>query len=81
MTMVLAKHFCTVNNTSSGWLGYLECFGHCIHTWTFKRQITIFPREKYSRLDQVTKYLETVDFGMSDSQESTLEVKAFLNHL
>ena len=48
---------------------------------TFEGQTTIFPREKYSGLVQVTKYLDTVDFGMSNSQESILVVKPFLNQL
>ena len=49
-------------------------------TWTFEDQITIFPTEKY-KLVQVTKYLDTVDFGMSNSQESILVVKPFLSQL
>ena len=44
-------------------------------------QITIFLRDKYNRLVQVTKYLDTVDFGMLNSQESILVVKPFLNQL
>ena len=49
------------------------------NTWTFEGQITIFPREKYNRLVQVTKYFDTVDFGMSNLQESILVVKPCLN--
>ena len=45
----------------------------------FEGQITIFPKEKYYRLVQVTKCVDTVDFGMSNSRESILVVKPFLN--
>ena len=44
-------------------------------------QITIFLRDKYNRLVQLTKYLDTVDLGMLNSQESILVVKPFLNQL
>ena len=44
-------------------------------------QITIFLRDKYNRLVQVTKYLDTVDLGMLNSQESILVVKPFLSQL
>ena len=32
--------------------------------------LTIFSTEKYNRLVQVTKYFDTVDFGMLNGQES-----------
>ena len=59
----------------------LNVSGIVSNTWTFEGQITIFPREKYNRLVQVTKGLDTVDFGISTSQESILVVKPFLNQL
>ena len=40
-----------------------------------------FFQEKNIRFVQVTKYLDTVDFGMSNGQESILVVKPFLNQL
>ena len=53
-------------------------WGTVSNTWTFEGQITIFSKEKYNRLVQVTEYFDTVDFGESNSQEIILVVNLLL---
>ena len=59
----------------------MNVLGIASNPWTFQGQIKIFTRKKYNKLVQVNKYIDTVDFGMSNTQESILVVKPFLKQL
>ena len=79
-TWSLAKYICAVMYRVDGKV-VLNVSGIASKIWNFEDEIKVFWRTKHIRFVQVTKYLDTGDFGMSNSQEDILVVLRFADLL